>query len=316
MNQFKRALKMDAGRLIKKVCCFEEIYTIAYRKRNGKSLLNSSQLPLLHVPYNDNFWYADPIVTSYNNDTYLFAECFDMRTQKGTIGCAKFDNSGALSDFQIVIEEPYHLSFPMIFEWGDDLYMIPESSDNMSLNLYRCEGDILNWKKIKEFPTRKPLVDTVVIFSDDRRVELLSSAINPENPLQYQWQKYTLTKCEETFSLCENVAFNEGKEYTYYNRMAGTLVNLDGMTILPTQESTSIDYGVNLYLNDFSAGDVEQLKGKKITVKDILVDGIPPEQMIGIHSYAATEQLEIVDVRYFRFSPKNRMRKILIKIKH
>lgn len=307
---------MDAVRLIKKVCCFEEIYTIAYRRRDGKSLLNNSGLSFFRVPYHDDFWYADPIILSYEADTYLFAECFDMRTQKGMIGCAKFDGDGYLSEFSPVIEEPYHLSFPMVFEWNDVLYMIPESSDNMSLNLYRCEGDILNWRKIEEFPTSKPLVDTVIVSIGDDNVELLSSAIHPRNPLQYQWQRFTLKKSGEETSLQEMKAFNEGEKYTYYNRMAGKMINLDNKTILPMQESTEIDYGVHLLLNDFSSGDLEQLSGRKITVKDIHVEGVSAKQLIGIHSYAATEQIEVVDVRYYRFSPRNRLRKILIKIKH
>jgi len=35
MNQLERALKMNPLRLLKKVFCFEEIYTIAYR--NGQN---------------------------------------------------------------------------------------------------------------------------------------------------------------------------------------------------------------------------------------------------------------------------------------
>ena len=102
MNQFKRALKMDAGRLIKKVCCFEEIYTIAYRKRNGKSLLNSSQLPFLHVPYNDNFWYADPIVTSYNNDR-LTVKIYGTNLEKITV---KITSKTLSTKPYITIEKP------------------------------------------------------------------------------------------------------------------------------------------------------------------------------------------------------------------
>ena len=41
MNQFQRALKMNPVRLMKKIFCFEEIYTIAYRNRDGHTLLDS-----------------------------------------------------------------------------------------------------------------------------------------------------------------------------------------------------------------------------------------------------------------------------------
>ena len=119
MNQFKRALKMNKIRLLKKIFCFEEIYTIAYRNRNGKTLLDSDLLDFNRIPYSDTCWYADPILVSYQGAEYLFMESFDMRTQLGSIALAKFDEAGKLS-------EPgnhsgslsYVLSHGVFLEWG------------------------------------------------------------------------------------------------------------------------------------------------------------------------------------------------------
>ncbi len=315
MNQLKRMLKMHPARVLKKLCCFEEVYTIAYRKRKSRSLLGNDLLSFKAIPYNSDYWYADPILITARGVDYLFAECFDMRTQKGFIGCAAFDESGSPSGFQPVIEEAYHLSFPMVFEWAGKWYMIPESSDNRSINLYCCEGDMFHWQKIREFSVEKPLVDTVVLSCDEEAVELLSSAIHPEDPLLYQWQKLTLRKAGDTFALEENGVIDGCEPYTRWNRMAGKIANVDGTAILPTQESTETDYGINLYLNDFAGKDIQKLLGKKLTVKDITIEGMSDKQRIGIHSYAVSEQYEVVDIRYFRFSPKNRIRKIIHKLK-
>jgi hypothetical protein len=38
-----------------------------------------------------------------------------------------------------------HLSYPFIFRWNDDLYMIPESLDNRSVEVYRCEEFPYTW---------------------------------------------------------------------------------------------------------------------------------------------------------------------------
>lgn len=314
MNQLKRILKMHPARVLKKLCCFEEIYTIAYRKREGKSLADADHLSFKTVPYHNDYWYADPILIAVHDTDYLFAECFDMRTQKGMIGCAKFDRHGQLSDFEPVIEEPYHLSFPMVFEWAGKWYMIPESSDNRSINLYCCQGDMFCWRKIREFPTTKPLVDTVVLSCNEDTVELLSSAIHSEDPLKYQWQKLILRKTGDDFAL-EEVGFVDGCEsYTRGNRMAGKIADVNGKVILPTQESTATDYGINLYLNDFSDKDLRKLSGKKLTVNDLSIDALASKEMIGVHSYAISEQYEVVDIRYFRFSPQNRWRKIVRKL--
>lgn len=315
VNQIKRVLKMSPGKVIKKLCCYEEIYTIAYRPRENKSLWDSEQLSFTPVPYHDDFWYADPIMITHNGDTYLFAECFDMRTQKGVLGCALFDEAGNLSGFRSIIEEPYHLSFPMVFEWGDKFYMIPESSDNLSLNLYCSEGDMFHWEKIKEFPTEEPLVDTVVLSCWGESVELLSSVIHPEDPLQYRWKRLRLHRTEGSYILEEMDTVDGCEDYSRKSRMAGKLANVNGKLLLPIQESTETDYGINLYLNDFSENNLRQLKGKKLTPADIHIEGIDEKQRIGVHSYAVLDQYEVVDIRYFRFSPKNRMRKIIYKLK-
>ena len=98
--------------------------------------------------------------------------------------------------------------------------------------------------------------------------------------------------------------------------MAGSLITEGQIPVLPTQESTDVDYGAYLYLNDFSGRDVTDMPVlKKITPDNILLPHVKQKEQIGVHSYALSERLEVVDMRYFRFSPRNRMRKILCKVR-
>ena len=317
MNQFKRALKMNKIRLLKKIFCFEEIYTIAYRNRNrnGKTLLDSDLLDFNRIPYSDTFWYADPILVSYQGAEYLFMESFDMRTQLGSIALAKFDEAGKLSEPQVIIQEAYHMSFPMVFSWNGDLYMIPETCGNRSLNLYRCEGDIAKWSLVQSFPVGKELVDTVVTAVGEDYVELHCSALHETDKFKNKWQKFRVVKDGEDYRLEADAAFNSRNDYNNGYRMAGSLVTERGMTILPTQESTDIDYGAYLYLNDFSGRDVTNMPVlKKVTVENIKLPDVDQKEQIGVHSYALSEKLEVVDMRYFYFSPKNRMRKIYVRL--
>lgn len=316
MNQFERALKMNPFRLLKKICCFEEIYTIAYRTREGHTLLDKDLLRFDRIPYSDTYWYADPILVAHEGNTYLFMESFDMRTQLGSIACAQFDTLGKLSEPQVIIREAYHMSFPMVFSWNDSLYMIPETCENHSLNLYRCEGDIRQWTLVKAFPVGEELVDTVAVACHDNYVELISSAQHAEHKRQNKWQKLRIYKEGDNYRLEEDAAFNARTDYGYGYRMAGSLVTEGDTPILPTQESTEVDYGVYLYLNDFSGKDITNMPVlKKVTVDNILLPDVEQKEQIGIHSYALSEEFEVVDMRYFRFSPRNRMRKIGNKVR-
>lgn len=316
MHQLERALKMNPIRLLKKIVCFEEVYTIGYRNRDGHTLLDRDLLSFSRIPYHDTFWYADPIMTNYRGRTYLFMERFDMRTQLGSIACAEFDDAGNLSEPRLILQEPYHMSFPMVFLWNDELYMIPETCGNRSVNLYRCEGDIYTWKLVKSFPVEERLVDTVVTACHEDRVELICSALLPEDAFQNKWQKFTLYRDAEDYRIEADAEFNARKDYNNGYRMAGSLVTDRGIPILPTQESTEIDYGVYLYLNDFSGADITNLTVlKKVTPDNIRLPDVAQKNQIGVHSYALSEKLEVIDMRYFRFSPRNRMRKIICKLK-
>lgn len=311
MSQLKRFLKMNPIRLLKKICCFEEIYTIGYRNRDGHTLLDSDRLSFDRIPYSDQYWYADPILVTYGGTDYLFMESYDMDTQLGSIACAAFDKTGKLSEPRIIIQEKYHMSFPMVFSWNDELYMIPETCGNRSVNLYRCEGDIYQWSLVKSFPVEEELVDTVAVSCREDRVELISAAQNPQDPMQNKWQKLWILRDGEDFRLEQDMAFNARDAYNYKDRMAGSLVADQGREILPTQESTVTDYGAYLYLNDFSGREITDLKIlKKITVDNIRLPDVPAKEQIGVHSYGLTDRIEVVDMRYFRFSPKTRMKKI------
>lgn len=316
MGELQRYWQMGPIRLLKKIVCFEEIYTIAYRRRDGHTLLDSDLLAFDRIPYDDTFWYADPILTTYRGEEVLLMESFDMRTQLGSIACARFGEDGRLSAPQVIIQEPYHMSFPMVFFWQDALYMIPETCGNRSLNLYRCLGEITEWSLVKSFPVKERLVDTVVIACHEDCVELICSALQDGDAFNNKWQKFRIVREEEDYRLEADEIFNAGEDYDYGHRMAGSLIVEGDRVILPTQESTEVDYGAYLYLNDFSGRDITDLLVlKKVTVDNIVLPDVAQKEQIGVHSYGLSSNYEVVDMRYFRFSPRNRMRKILCKLK-
>ena len=315
MDQFKRALKMNKLKLLKKILCFEEIYTIGYRKRDGKSLLDSDLLSFDRIPFDEHYWYADPILVSHEGTDYLFMESFDMRTQLGSIACARFDEAGVLSRPKVIIQEKYHMSFPMVFSWNGQLYMIPETCGNRSLNLYRCRGNMEQWELEVSFPVEEKLVDTAVVTCSGDRVEIITAALHPQDPLRCRWQKYEIRKEREGYRLVAEEAFNARDAYGYGYRMAGSLIRENGRVILPAQVSTEVDYGAWMNLYDFSGGDLTRMPVlKKVDVRNILLPDVAQKEHIGVHSYALSDRYEVIDMRYFRFYPQNRLWKIRGKL--
>ena len=66
-------------RMIKKMVGYEEIYTIAIRERGESSLYEGNEAPFSQILISDDYWYADPIVISEDNNTYLFCEVYEKK---------------------------------------------------------------------------------------------------------------------------------------------------------------------------------------------------------------------------------------------
>ena len=302
----KRLLEIPKGRLIKKIIGFDEIYTVAIRRCGDKSLPQGGvDTPFIPIEYSEEFWYADPILFSWQGSDYLFVEEYDRRIARGQIAVSEINGNQSLK-FKTIINEAYHMSFPMVFEWNGELYMIPETSANHSINIYHAESFPYKWKCVSQIETSVELVDTIVLEKDSEKIILLSSEVSPKNSLMVRYQKFVLYY--KDFSKLEaDETFNIKQIFNLNDRNAGEIVNIESEYILPTQEGTEIDYGIYLafrktsYLNKV----VNKYSANDLTVKDI-----SKKNILGIHTYSKTENYEIIDLRYFKFAPRQQYQKI------
>jgi hypothetical protein len=87
---------------------------------------------------------ADPFMLQHDGRWHMFFEVLNRETQRGVIGLATSDDAFTWTYQCVVIEEPFHLSYPYVFEWQGDHYMIPETLGASALCLYKAD----------DFPTR------------------------------------------------------------------------------------------------------------------------------------------------------------------
>ncbi len=88
---------------------------------------------------------ADPFLLYYDGVWHLFFEVLNQVAQKGEIGWASSDDTIAWTYRGIVLREPYHLSYPYVFEHGGDVFMVPETLGAASVRLYRGEPFPTRW---------------------------------------------------------------------------------------------------------------------------------------------------------------------------
>jgi hypothetical protein len=81
---------------------------------------------------------ADPFMLLSGGVWYMFFEVLNRDSKKGEIALATSPDGLNWTYRQIVLVEPFHLSYPYVFEWANDYYMIPETFQPETVRLYKA----------------------------------------------------------------------------------------------------------------------------------------------------------------------------------
>lgn len=93
----------------------------------------------------------------------MFFETKSNGVMRGEIGVAESLNGGATwRHLGIVLRESWHLSYPHVFSWNGEVYMLPEGSGSGGLRLYRAVEYPLRWELTQEI-IKRPLIDASIL---------------------------------------------------------------------------------------------------------------------------------------------------------
>ena len=327
MNQFYRALHMPPKRLLRKVMGEKEVYTIAVRPRPTAE--GTEPLPALGagpykmLPGREGWWFADPLLCHRGGKRWLFAEAMDLSTGKGRLEVCELHDDGSIDGWRVALEEDFHLSFPMVFDWNGEVWMIPETGHDHSLRLYRCRVFPTKWELVQRFATDEELCDAILVNRRAEALTILCSETKPDNQLYVRYRRYTLCHAvQETaalplaeadtlpaaapagpFELLPDETYNlQHRDFDFVSRNAGPLCVLGEQVIHPTQVSTSVDYGV--YLQFLARRGSSEVPLCAATPQNVEITGLNAADVIGVHTYCRDDVLEVIDARYLARIPK------------
>lgn len=106
---------------------------------------------------------ADPFVFKYQNEYYLFYELFHYIAGDAQIAVSRLikeNNYWIMAESQVILDEPFHQSYPYIFSENDQIYCLPEQSEANCVKLYQAVDFPLKWELksilIDDFPVVDP----------------------------------------------------------------------------------------------------------------------------------------------------------------
>ena len=111
---------------------------------------------------------ADPFMLHTQAGWSMFFEVYDVEKRIGKIGLATSHDALHWQYEQIVLDEPFHLSYPYVFAWNGDYYMVPESFQAQSVRLYKASQFPTKWKYQCTLVEGPRLVDSSIFSWQDR----------------------------------------------------------------------------------------------------------------------------------------------------
>lgn len=138
------------ARRIYHLCCFAPHWHIGWRFSEGAGVWENGDLsgaPWQRLADPGHRFFADPFPVTWQGRSFVYFEDLDHRVGEGTISAIEFGPSGPIGAVVPVLEEPWHLSYPFLIEDGGELWMIPESSANRDVALYRCVAFPDRWER-------------------------------------------------------------------------------------------------------------------------------------------------------------------------
>jgi hypothetical protein len=241
-------------------------------------------------PPDGRFW-ADPNVLYHEDDYYVFFEDASVDSGHGHIAVIQLHTDGTASSPIKVLEKPYHLSYPFIFEWENQLYMIPETASNRSIELYRCIEFPLRWKFVENLMSDLFAYDATLIKHDG--IWWLFANVKQHTGAS-SWDELCLFYSNSPLST-EWIPHprNPSVSDVRSARPAGAFFRKDGHLYRPSQNSSN-RYGYALDVNRVI--ELTETAYSEETIKTILPD--KNRSIMGIHTINRTNDLVVIDAIY------------------
>jgi hypothetical protein len=277
-----------------------EVYRrIFYRERwellfcfDASSRQDISSYRKISTP-NDCFW-ADPHVVYKEPNYYIFVEELNYRLKKGHISVIEMDCEGNNKGSIPVLQKNYHLSFPSVFEWDNRYFMVPETAENRTIDLYECIHFPDEWKFKLTLMKDVTAVDTTLLYFHEKWWLFTGIAEQPAAAPQFElflfysddlftdhWQAHPL-----------NPIVSDVKKA----RAAGRIYVREGKMFRPSQ-NCSKSYGYGFDINEIiTLSETEYCERKVRSVRPGWAKGV-----LGTHTYAYQNNLTIIDMLTRRF---------------
>jgi len=245
------------------------------------------------IPPRDRSW-ADPHVLIRNRICYVFIEELRYSRKRGHISVMQVEEDGTHTVPLPILEESHHLSHPFVFDHCGQLFMIPESAKNRSVDLYRCVSFPDKWEHYETLLKEVHAVDTIVhfcrgkwwLFTNMR--EHVSGSSNDDLFLFYSED---LQRGHWTAHPCNPIVSDVTRA-----RPAGNIFEHEGNLYRPAQDC-SVRYGFGIRIQEI----LKISESEYVEREAAFIHPRRGGRMLAMHSYSRAGRIVFSDALHERW---------------
>ena len=281
-NMFLKLSGRAAARAFEKLSSFEQ-WVLAYRFKPGEWQYL--------IPPPDRFW-ADPFPLKVNDKYYIFFEDYVNAAGRAHISVVEVDQNGIVSGPTEVLKLDCHLSYPFVFEYQGDYFMIPETGSRNVVELYRAVSFPFEWRSEKVLLEANSPLDATVIEVEGTWWMFVNIQ---EEGVAVNWDELHLYYSESLFGPWQPHARNPIVSDVRSARPAGRLFRSNNVLYRPGQDS-SLRYGYATTINKVT--QLSAMAYNETEVLKILPDW--DKDIIGVHTVNWDDDLVVIDCLWKR----------------
>ena len=271
----------------------QQIWEISYDRNHFDKINYQNIKKIKNLP---GHFFGDPFVLERNKKHYVFVEDYIKKDSKAVISVIEIDDKDNHNHFTNIIEEDFHLSFPFIFEYENDLFMVPESSENKDIRLYKCLKFPNIWTYCYNLISNIHAADTIIFKKSNLYWLLTTSSKNndyssqlnifySDNPLSQSWIPHK----------------NNPVKYDINNgRNGGLIIDNNGELIRAIQTFDYNKYGQNQYGRKINLNSIKDIS--KTDFNESFKYTINPDfkkNILGTHTINSTNNFTVFDYTFY-----------------
>jgi len=238
----------------------------------------------------DDLSRADSFAVEFGNKIYIFfEEWVTGLNAKGYLSVGELNtDKNELTNVHKILEKKYHLSYPFTFKYKNEWYLIPETHQKNSIDLYKFTEFPYKLEKVKILIDDIDAADTTLTVKDNTAYLFTNIKEHGKSHSDNLSLFYSSDLLNDDFKAH---SMNPLKIDNRYARMAGSIVKENG-TLYRYAQDCSISYGDCIY--KFEIIELTESKYREKMIETLC----KPNKCVSSHTFSKSDNFVVIDVIY------------------